>query len=182
MPAAPSQPARQRGVTLLELVLAASVLLLLAGIALPGLHGFAEHQRARAAMHGLLAEIGHARIAAIRHNRRSVLCPSLDGRSCSDGREWQHGRLLFVDLDGNRRPDPGDPVLQANLAPIGRGLRIVTSRGRDQLRFLPDGRSAGSNLALAVCDGRGRLLARVVVNNLGRARGERIDADLPCPG
>ena len=89
--------------------------------------------------------------------------------------------MLFVDEDGNRRPDQGDDVLRQETEPTSRHLRIVSTTGRQQLRYLPDGTSAGTNLTLSICNDHGELLGRVVVNNLGRPRSERPAKPASCP-
>ena len=67
--------------------------------------------------------------------------------------------MLFVDEDGNRRPDSSDEILRVDLEPTSRHLRVVSTVGRQQLRYLPDGRSAGSNLTLSICNRQGEVLS-----------------------
>ena len=78
-----------------------------------------------------------------------------------------------IDRDGNRRPDKPEDIVQADNAPSSRHLRLISSMGRQQARYLPDGRSAGSNLTISICNVQGRLLATVVINNSGRIRSAR---------
>ena len=67
------------------------------------------------------------------------------------------------------------------LLPLNPHLHIQSSSGRNHLRYLPDGRSAGSNLTIRICNQKGLLLGAVVVNNAGRPRTERARGDTPCP-
>lgn len=169
------------GFTLIELTLATAITALLAGIALPSMGALLERQRTSTAIASLTTHMQLARTAAISRNRRAVLCPSPDGLNCETGRDWSQGWMLFIDEDGNRLPDTGDDILRTELAPTSRHLRITSSSGRQQLRYLPDGTSSGSNLTLSICNPRGELLARVIVNNAGRPRSERPPQPLPCP-
>lgn len=169
------------GFTLIELVTTTAVMAILAGIALPSMRPFIERQRTSAAVTSLMAHMQLARMAAIARNRRAVLCPTQDGRHCEAGTDWSQGWMLFVDDDGNRRPDAGDDILRVELEPTSRHLRITSSAGRQQLRYLPDGTSAGANLTLSICNGRGELLAKVIVNNMGRPRSERPARPEACP-
>ena len=89
--------------------------------------------------------------------------------------------MLFLDDDGNRKADAGDEVLRVDLEPTSRHLRVVSTRGREQLRYLPDGRSPGSNLTISICNDRSEVLARVIVNNMGRPRSQRAEAGEACP-
>jgi len=172
---------RNAGFSLIELVTTAAVLAILAGIAVPSFSSFIERQRAFAAASSLMTHMSLARIAAISRNRRAVLCPSGDGTSCEAGTDWSRGWMLFVDDDGNRRPDANDDILRVDLEPTSRHLRVVSTAGRQQLRYLPDGRSAGANLTVSICSKAGALLGQVIVNNMGRPRSQRPKAPTACP-
>jgi type IV fimbrial biogenesis protein FimT len=167
--------------TLIELVTTMSVMAILAGIAAPSFAGFIERQRASAAMSSLLTHMSLARVAAITRNRRAVLCPSADGVHCELGTDWSQGWVLFMDEDGNRMPDGSDEIVRVELEPTSRHLRVASTSGRQQLRYLPDGRSAGTNLTISICNKRNELLGQVIVNNMGRPRSERPKVPTACP-
>lgn len=173
---------QQLGFTLIELIITLAVTAILAGIATPSMAGLIEYQRTTAAISSLTTHMQLARMAAVSRNRRAVLCPSGDGRICAIGTDWSSGWILFIDEDGNRRPDQADDILRTDLQPVSAHLRVVSSRGRQQLRYLPDGSSAGSNLTLSICNPAGRLLGQVIVNNAGRPRSTLFKSALPCPG
>ena len=170
------------GFTLIELTTTVAVLAICAGVALPSLRSFLEQQRTLAAISSLTTHMSLARMTAISRNQRAVLCPSSDGASCEAGTDWSTGWMLFVDEDGNRKPDASDEVLRVDLEPTSRHLRVVSTVGRQQLRYLPDGRSAGTNLTISICNKNGELLDQVIVNNMGRPRSERAKAPASCPG
>lgn len=168
------------GFTLIELVVTLSIICILAGVAMPSLATFVERQRTSAAITSLTTHMALARMAAISRNRRAVLCPSADGTQCEPGTDWSHGWMLFLDDDGNRKPDKNDEILRVDLEPTSRHLRVVSTTGRPQLRYLPDGRSAGSNLTISICNQQ-QLLGKVIVNNIGRPRSELPKEPTPCP-
>lgn len=174
-------PNRPAGFTLIELLATTSILAIVAGIALSPMSALLERHRVSAAASSLIAHMQLARMTAVSRNRRAVLCPSSNGASCDAGTDWSTGWLLFVDEDGNRQPNAADEILRVDREPTSRHLRIASSNGRQQLRYLPDGTSGGSNLTLSICNLRGALLARVIVNNVGRPRSERPTTPLPCP-
>ena len=100
-----------------------------------------------------------------------------------DSRSSRYSKLggRRFDPDGNRQPDLPQDILRDENAPIHPSLRIVSSSGRVQLRYLPDGRSAGSNLTVRLCR-EDKLMGRVIVNNGGRVRSERASGSTPCMG
>ena len=169
------------GFTLIEVMVTLSVLSLLLAVGLPAFAGLLQNQRAASALAALVSQMSHARLAAVKHRRPTVLCPSTDGASCATGGDWSQGWMMFVDRDGTRRPSQASDVLQYDPLPRSEHLRIRSSSGRNHLRYLPDGRSAGSNLTIHVCGSDGMRLGAVVVNNAGRPRTERARAGIPCP-
>jgi type IV fimbrial biogenesis protein FimT len=169
------------GFTLIELVVTLTVICILAGVGLPSLTTFVERQRTSAAITSLTTHMALARIAAISRNRRAVLCPSADGSHCETGTDWSHGWMLFLDDDGNRKPDTNDEILRVDLEPTSRHLRVASTTGRQQLRYLPDGSSAGTNLTISICNKQQQLLGQVIVNNMGRPRSELPKSPTACP-
>ncbi len=176
-----SPRSRHAGFTLLELIVSICVLAILAAIAAPSLGTLLERQRAVAATNALVAHLSLARLTAITHNSHTVFCPSASGTGCDAGTDWSGGWMLFLDRDGNRRPDSADDIVRVERTALSQHLRLTSSSGRVQARYLPDGRSTGSNLTISVCNKRGELLNTVVVNNVGRIRSTRATPSSPCP-
>ena len=174
--------ARVRGFTLVETVLTTAVVAMLAVFAVPAFAGLLERQRASAAMGTLSTQMQLARMAAITYRRPGVLCPSRTGSTCDTGADWSGGWMLFLDRDGNHRPDAADEIIRVESAPAKPTLRVVGTSGRPRVRYLPDSRSAGSNITISVCSLEGSLLGAVIVNNMGRPRSFRPTAPTPCPG
>lgn len=160
-------------------IMAITAILLLIGV--PSYAGLVESQRASSAMHLLTAHMASARMTAITYRIPTVVCPSDRAGGCRRDGDWSQGWLMFFDADGNRQPDSRQDILRDENAPIHPSLRIVSSAGRTQLRYLPDGRSAGSNLSVRLCR-EDKLLAQVIVNNTGRIRSETATGSTPCRG
>ncbi len=173
--------ARPFGISLVETLICASVLSILAAIAMPSMSGLLERQRAIAAGNALLTQFAATRMAAITHHSHAVLCPSTDGATCNASTDWSGGWLLFLDRDGNRRPDRASDILQADNVPLSRHLQLRSTAGRHQVRYLPDGRNGGTNLTLSICNRKGELLSSVIINTAGRARSARPQQPTACP-
>ena len=167
--------------SLVEILVGAFILVTLAIVALPSMEGLIERQRTRAATYALLNNLALARLTAVSRRSIAALCPSTDGATCARSSDWSDGWLLFLDRDGNRRPDTAGDIVRQDIPPASRHIRVVSSAGRRQVRYLPDGRSAGSNRTISLCNPKGRLLARVIVNNAGRARTARPRTPTACP-
>jgi type IV fimbrial biogenesis protein FimT len=162
------------GFTLIEQILVLALTAILTGLAIPAMHGLLRRNRTYTATQAVNGALRATRMLAIERQRRSVLCPSRDGRHCSGQGDWQAGWLVGVDADGDGQPD-GTPILAH---PPLQGVHIRASRGRSRVYYHPNGSAPGSNLTLRICPA-GDLpdkVSAVVVSNSGRIRLERINA------
>lgn len=166
---------RNTGFTLIELMIAVAIACVLLGIALPA------YSAAKAATHtailrnALVAALLDSRTAAVVHSRDTILCPSIDGLSCSNSFEWQHGFIAAIDLNNNERVDDAD--LRLLYQRETKDVRLLTSSGRKRIQFQPNGSNAGSNATFTFCDRRGPTRATsLVMNNRGDLREARPSA------
>lgn len=162
---------RVAGLTLIELMVAMAVLAVTVTLAVPSFQDVLARTRATTAYHQLTASLMLARMAAISLRQPVVMCPSADGLQCRSDLIWEDGWIVFPDPGHKGQPDGADALLR-RVDRLGGPLQVRSSRGRPQVRYRPDGRAPGSNLSLHVCQGEQLLLAKVVVNNVGRARTE----------
>ncbi len=169
-----------QGFTLIELMIGVAVLALLAAVATPALTALLQRHRALAAEHTLISHLHLARMTAVTRRKPAVLCPSLDGRHCSGANDWSIGWLLFVDNDGGRKPRSHEDIVRGDPQPISSKLKLTSTRGRSHIRYLPDGRSSGTNLTVSICSPDGEMLAQVIVNNAGRVRSQRPRTSRTC--
>lgn len=172
---------KESGFTLVESIVVLCILSICVGTAVPSLAPLMERQRTTTAMNSLLTHMAEARMAAISRRQGAVLCPSRDGASCSDSTDWSGGWLVFIDRDADRQVGPRDEVLRVDGGAANGRLVVRVTGGRTSLRYLPDGRAAGTNLTISMCNTRGDLLGSVIVNNAGRARTERPKTATRCP-
>lgn len=171
--------ARMRGFTLMEILTAMAVALIALCIGIPGLGQLLDRHRQLAATNEILAQLALARSWAIARGQSVALCPSNDRQRCDSRIEWSGEWIIYADPDGNRQPDGNNDILTASTAPGSPGLRVLTSSGRPQMRYLPDGRGSGNNLTFRLCDDQ-VIVAEVLVSATGRARAARPNDGPPC--
>ncbi|MGN6654680.1 MAG: GspH/FimT family pseudopilin [Rhodanobacter sp.] len=159
----------QGGFSLIEQVMVLAIAGALLGVALPSLHHLLSRNRVQEAQGDFLAALRHSRSTAAITGKRTVFCPSVDGRHCSGANQWDSGWLIGPDIDGDHQPDGNPSYTRSRYAS---GLRITSSNGRRDVRFQADGSAGGSNLTLLFCQpGRASETLSVVVSNAGRVRG-----------
>lgn len=161
---------RNRGLTLIELLMSLAVLATLIAAAAPAFGNLIHSTQAQTSRSALTTALNTARILAVSKTAHVVVCPSRDRQYCGHTTEWQHGWLVFIDADEDGERDAAEELLAVGEAqPVG--IAIVSTAGRRRVDFRPDGSSPGSNVTFTVCDLRGRDEASaLVINNAGRVR------------
>ncbi|WP_243094024.1 GspH/FimT family protein [Thermus thalpophilus] len=152
------------GLSLLELLGVLAVLAVLLALGLPWLspNGLALDQAAQT----LAAQVTRARLEAIRRNAFVGLDVLRQGAG---------GYLLFVDENGNRRPDPGEAFQEVRFGE-GPWARVRLDLAQSHLGNLPllfDPRGTPYGLTTATFAlSSGSASRKVVVSQQGRARVE----------
>ncbi len=158
-----------RGLTLVELLIALAVLSILSFIAIPGLSSFIEKQRAETAMRQMAGLVRMARNEAVATRHPTTLCPSVDGRQCSSN--WNRGVLLFTDDNQNSEVDTGDKVVRYLPEFLEQGdlsWRSLRNKVQFDIRGLPRG-TVGSFVYCPAS--KDQTIARsLVINFQGRIR------------
>lgn len=162
---------RQRGFTVVEQILVGAIVAVLACMAAPALGHLVVRNRLQMAQSDIIAALQQTRGMALQSGHRAMLCPTLEGKQCTDGVHWEVGWLA-----GHYRSDRADQ-LDAAPALADRGherLTIISTAGRKRIRFQADGTASGSNTTFTVCragEPDGALI--VLLSNTGRIYGKR---------
>ncbi|TBW06585.1 prepilin-type N-terminal cleavage/methylation domain-containing protein [Azotobacter chroococcum subsp. isscasi] len=132
-----AQARRQRGFTLIELMVALAVLAVLLGVAVPSFSDASLSSKLRSQANALVASVALGRSEAIKRNAVVTLCASSDGATCTGA--WHQGWIVRA-ADGS--------VLQAQSAAPS-GYRI-TAGSTSIIAFQPTGLGANST-TLTIC-------------------------------
>jgi type IV fimbrial biogenesis protein FimT len=103
---------RQRGFTLIELMVTIAVIAILSAIAAPSMVALMNSNRLSSTAGELTAAAQLARVEAIRRNAPVRLCRSTDGTTCSNGADWRGWAIV-----GNNNLDAGEDVVRGGLFP-----------------------------------------------------------------
>jgi type IV fimbrial biogenesis protein FimT len=127
-----------RGVTLLELMIAITVLAILAGIGIPAFSGILRANAIAAQANNLVSALTLARSEAMKRGIRVSVCPTQNGADCTA--DWNDGWVVFTDDFGTPGDiDESDEPLQ-NWSAGAAG--VVVTGSNSSITFLP---SAASN-------------------------------------
>ena len=163
---------RQHGLTLLESLIALSILGIVAATALPTWERFIAKSALDGAYELFLNHVLLARSEAIKRGAPVTLCPSRDDRHClDDHRAWGQGLILFANPYFHENPPSAEQII-ARYKPADPDIMIATSSShRNRLTFLPSGRSWFSNTTVRFCHANLPLVNRaLVVAGHGRIR------------
>lgn len=157
-----------RGYTLYELLMTMLVATTILAIGIPSFSTLLARQRQRVEIDALFHAIHVARKESIMRRRVVSLCPSSDGLTCSAGKDWSDGWIMFEnsDRDWPPRVDTGEPLLQRH--DVSGSIRVVANRRGFTLRstFL-----RATNGTFVICDRQGRVAPRgLVISFTGRPR------------
>src|SRR5690348_8902345 len=138
-----SSRSRQRGLTLIELLIVLTIAAILTAVGMPALGSMLARSHRESAEAALQASLMHAREMAITRHIQVIVCPSPDHRTCASWDDWQDGWMIAADADRDREPDTGAPLAVFDAMPAR--TRVRSSSGRPRVLFRPDGSASGSN-------------------------------------
>jgi len=171
------------GFTLLELMVALTVLALLLGIGVPSFRDFVRNSRMTAAANDIVTDFSIARSEAVKRRVPVTLCKSQDLATCDAAaagafRTW----IMFVDdadpavaagTDGNGVVNTNEVILRQRT--IADTITVTTNANARRATFLPSGypnaTAAGNVTQFVLCDDRGNVTS---VGGNSAARGVQI--------
>lgn len=162
---------KQSAFTLLELIIALSVITILTGIAIPTLFDLLNSKHSITTRDMLLNAINFTRIEAISHTTTVTLCPQENENSC--GKDWSDGIVIFKDVNEDGKIDQEEEILH-ELPPMREGdsLRWLSFGSNNYLRYNQLGYTLNQNGSFIYCpkDKDSNHAQVIIINRSGRAR------------
>lgn len=165
---ATQSPKRGAGFTLVELLTTLTVAAILLSVAIPSFRNLIRNNRMDSAVGSLSLDFAYARSEAIKRVRPVVLCKTSNRTACSTTANWADGWIVYVDTNGNKALDTGEPILAAREKAAG-DIQI-SATFTNYIAFGSDG-SPNNPGNFAVQDSRGATAMKVLcIASTGRVR------------
>ncbi len=145
---------KSAGFTLIELMIAASILAILSVLAAPSLHDFFERTQTRTVKNQLIRHLTFARINAIKSGYPVIICASADALNCSPSTNWSEKRLfVFKDLnhDNKYKPEQDEVLRITDALPQNSFLKLRAFQNKSYIKWLPQGTTSYQNGNLTYC-------------------------------
>lgn len=157
---------QQRGITLPELLIAITLIVMLTSIVMPGYTQLTNHHEVNADAWRLSLALQEARHTAITSGTHVTLCPSLDKRHCID--DWTAPLILFNREDTKGQVKSTDDDIITSWQASHHQIRYRGFGSNRYIRFTPRGTTDNQNGTFIVCTAD--VAKRVIIYKSGRAR------------
>jgi len=167
---------RERGLTLLDLIMAIAVIALLMGIAIPNLDFFFRKQQADAQSHLLLRHLHKTRELAVHSGREMVMCGIDNNNVCR--RDNFRKLAIFHDANNNRQIDENENIESLLELNFSGTVRLNASSTSRYIRYYAHGAAQPyGSFILCPRDNSPYLIRRITTQRAGRAYLARPEAD-----
>jgi len=150
---------RQKGLTLIELLISIVVLTVILALGIPSFMQFIKNNRLTAQANNLVVSVQLARSEAVKRGSGAIICAAnadLDG--CSADTDWATGWIVFADLDQDGDLTEAEEctteadfdVKDCILRKDGPLSRNTLTAGSDNLHFLPNGLASNGPLTFTL--------------------------------
>lgn len=98
---------KNKGFTLVELLVTLSVVAIVISIAAPSFNQQIRNNKSITLTDEFVSALNFTRVEAVKRAHRVSLCPSTDGTSCAGNDDWDKGWIAFVDVaDSDQKATP----------------------------------------------------------------------------
>jgi type IV fimbrial biogenesis protein FimT len=137
---------RTSGFTLVEILVAVTVVAILLTIGIPSFRFVTNSNRIASEINGLLGDMQFARSEAVKEGQPVTVCVSTDQATCATGataNAWQSGWIVFSDLNANATVDVATDVVLRVQTPFSGTDTFVASNNVKAVTFNREGYANG---------------------------------------
>lgn len=118
-----------KGFTLIELLVIFAIVVVLLTIGIPGFSAMIQSARLTTTANDFLSSINLTRAEAIRRGDRVDMVPS------DEGGDWAKGWSVFIDANGNQRPDNDEKIIFSH-GPLPEGMTVKSNLTDSTVQYL----------------------------------------------
>ena len=133
------QSGNASGFSLIELLVAVTILAILASVALPDMQAAVRSYQLTARANNVINMLNYARSESAKRGLRVTICSSTDGASCAgtNKNNWHQGWIMFVDSDNNAAVSAGEAIVQSS--PSVAEFTVILNGTSDYVSFVSSG-------------------------------------------
>lgn len=174
---------RHAGFTLLELLIAVSIIAILMAVAVPSFDYVNSRIITKSQVENLQRTLSMARQTAVTKNRQTIVCPSASGSTCKNDNDWSYGFMAFVDKNSDETFTANQDQLLEYVAGVKNvATRQDTSSFADTLKssssspviFSAQGSTMLANQTLTYCNRDNKSKYEVRLSKTGRIKFQEI--------
>ena len=160
---------RQRGFTIIELMITVSIVGILVAAAAPGYQDWVATTRLNSHTTEFVTALHFARSEAIKRNVAVSVCKTTSGAGCVTTNTWAQGWIVFVDVDASGTVDSADTVLRVHEKLTGGTTLVGQAAVANVITFRSNGTAAQGGL-VDMCSYRQTVAGRDIVIAAGTGR------------
>ena len=179
-------PRTERGLTLIELMVALTILGILGVLAVPSFNRVIQNNRMATQVNEMVGTLTVARSEAIKQGTSVTVCKSADGSACAGSGTWTQGWIVFLDVGGDGAVDAGTDTILREHGALGGGNSLAGNAAVANLvtfnsRGFASSIATGATGTLSLCNGAGVVDDRgITIQPTGRTR-LAVAAEVSCP-
>lgn len=116
---------RQHGVTIIELLVTLSIVVIMMTVAVPGMQDFMSTNRLSTITTDFMGTLNYARSEAVKRGVPVTACRSANGSTCAASGAWSQGRIVFLDEDGDGAVDAADDEVLRTATATPTGYTLI---------------------------------------------------------